>query len=113
MGSRTHGVFAGFPLLGRAGLGIVVLFDRDVHVHICHHLIRHHLGPDQLAQHHLAHVRHRSVVTKHARRVHLGGMLAVIEEKYVGREDTVSENGDCGDLPTQVMGAVAGYRWVG
>ena len=39
-------------------------------------------------------------------------MLAVIEEKYMGREDTVSENGDCGELPTQVMGAVAGYRWV-
>ena len=112
MGSRTHGVFAGFLLLEIARRGIVVLFDRDVHVHICHHLARHHRALYHLA-HHLAHVRHRSVVTKRARRVHLGGMLAVIEEKYVGREDTVSENGDCGELPIQVMGAVAGYRWVG
>ena len=60
MGSRTHSAFAGFLLLERARLGIVVLFDHDVHVHICHHL---------------AHVRHRSAVgTADARRGHLGGI---------------------------------------
>ncbi len=59
MGSRTHSVLAGFALLRRAGLGIVVLFDDDVHVHICHHLAR---------------VGRGTVGRRGAGRGHLGGM---------------------------------------
>ena len=50
---------AGVILLGSARLRIIVFFDDDVHVHICHHL---------------AHVRHGFADTKDTRMGHLGSI---------------------------------------
>lgn len=83
---EKHSVRVGVLLFCSAGLGIVVFFDDDVHVHICHHL---------------AQVRHGYASGTLVNNGHLGGISVMIDEKLVGRGDTV-----------WLMEVVMDYQWV-